>query len=106
MQLSADGQSIARTKGDENHPASKGYVCNKASRLNYYQNRADRLLTPMRRNQAGGYDAIDWQTAIDDIAMKMTHIRDTQGGDKIFYYGGGGQAITCPEPIAVLPKPH
>lgn len=96
VQLSADGQSIARTKGDENHPASKGYVCNKASRLNYYQNRADRLLTPMRRNQAGGYDAIDWQTAIDDIAMKMTHIRDTQGGDKIFYYGGGGQGNHLP----------
>ena len=96
VQLSEDGQSIVRTKGDENHPASRGYVCNKASRLDYYQNRSDRLLTPMRRNQSGGYDAIDWQTAVQEIAAKMTTIRDTHGGDKIFYYGGGGQGNHLP----------
>ena len=96
VQLSEDGQSIVRTKGDENHPASRGYVCNKASRLDYYQNRSDRLLTPMRRNQSGGYDAIDWQTAVEEIAAKMATIRDTHGGDKIFYYGGGGQGNHLP----------
>ena len=54
VQLTEDGTAIARTKGDEDHPASEGYLCNKASRLNYYQNREDRLLSPMRRNAEGG----------------------------------------------------
>ncbi len=91
VQLTEDGTSIARTKGDEDHPASKGYLCNKASRLNYYQNRADRILSPLRRRPDGSYEPIDWDTAISEIAAKLGAIRETHGGDKIFYYGGGGQ---------------
>ena len=96
VQLNEAGTEIVRTKGDEDHPASQGYLCNKASRLNFYQNRADRLLTPMKRNSAGGYDPIDWNTAISDIASKLGNIRDEHGGDKIFYYGGGGQGNHLP----------
>ena len=96
VQLSDDGGSIARTRGDDAHPASKGYLCNKASRLNFYQQRTDRLLTPMRRTAAGGYDAIDWQTAISEIAERLTAVRDQHGGDRIFYYGGGGQGNHLP----------
>ena len=96
VQLNAEGTEIVRTKGDENHPASQGYLCNKASRLNFYQNRDDRLLSPMKRNAEGGYDAIDWDTAIAEIASKLSGIRDELGGDKIFYYGGGGQGNHLP----------
>jgi anaerobic selenocysteine-containing dehydrogenase len=96
VQLSEDGQTIARTKGDDEHPGSRGYVCNKASRLNYYQNRADRLVTPMRRTPDGGYEAIDWSTAVEEIAAKFKQVRDSYGGDKIFYYGGGGQGNHLP----------
>ena len=96
VQLTEDGRSIARTKGDEAHPGSRGYVCNKASRLNYYQNRADRLMSPMRRRLDGSYEPIDWDTAIGEIAEKLAAVRDTHGGDKIFYYGGGGQGNHLP----------
>ena len=96
VQLNEQGTEIVRTKGDENHPASQGYLCNKASRLNFYQNRDDRLLSPMKRNADGGYDAIDWDTAIAEIASKLGGIRDQHGGDKIFYYGGGGQGNHLP----------
>ena len=96
VQLSEDGRSIARTRGDEDHPASRGYLCNKASRLNHYQNRADRLTQPMRRTADGDYEAIDWDTAIREIAEKLVRIRDTHGGASIFYYGGGGQGNHLP----------
>ena len=89
-------REIVRTKGDKSHPGSKGYLCNKASRLNHYQNRADRLLSPMRRNSTGGYDAIDWDTAIAEIAEKFSAVRDNHGGASIFYYGGGGQGNHLP----------
>jgi len=94
--LSDDGKRIARIKGDTEHPASQGYVCNKASRLNFYQDSADRLTTPMRRRSDGSYEAIDWDTAISEIAGKLAAVRDTHGGDKIFYYGGGGQGNHLP----------
>ncbi len=96
VQLTEDGKSIARTRGDEDHPASLGYLCNKASRLDFYQNREDRLLTPMRRTAEGGYETIDWDTAISEIAGKLKGIAETHGGDKIFYYGGGGQGNHLP----------
>lgn len=96
VQLNDDGTEIARTKGDKNHPASQGYLCNKASRLNFYQNRDDRLRAPMKRNASGGYDPIDWDTAISEIADQLGAIRDEHGGDKIFYYGGGGQGNHLP----------
>jgi len=28
-----DGRQILRVRGDEDHPMSRGYICNKASRL-------------------------------------------------------------------------
>ena len=96
VQLSEDGQAISRTKGDEDHPGSQGYLCNKASRLNYYQNRTDRLLSPMRRCADGTYESISWDVAIAEIASKLQQVVDEHGGDKIFYYGGGGQGNHLP----------
>lgn len=45
----------------------------------------------MRRRADASFEEIDWDTAIVEIAEGFKHIRDTYGGDKIFYYGGGGQ---------------
>jgi formate dehydrogenase len=45
----------------------------------------------LRRRADGTFDAIDWDTAIAEIAEGFSRIRDDHGGDKIFYYGGGGQ---------------
>jgi anaerobic selenocysteine-containing dehydrogenase len=45
----------------------------------------------MRRRPDGSFEEIDWDTAIDEIADAVKGIRDSYGGDKIFYYGGGGQ---------------
>ncbi len=86
-----EGRTLAKIRGDKEHPASQGYTCNKALRLDHYQNNRSRLTSPMRRRPDGSYEEIDWDTAITEIADGFKHIRDTYGGDKVFYYGGGGQ---------------
>jgi anaerobic selenocysteine-containing dehydrogenase len=86
-----EGRRIAKIRGDKDHPASQGYTCNKALRLDHYQNNRNRLTTPLRRRSDGSYEEIDWDTAISEIAEGFEAIRDNHGGDKIFYYGGGGQ---------------
>lgn len=86
-----DRRHIVRVKGDKNHPASKGYTCNKCLRLDYYQNGKDRITEPLRRKPGGSFEVISWDTAISEVANKMMAIRDTHGGDKIFRFGGGGQ---------------
>ena len=85
------GRIIEKIRGDRAHPASNGYICNKASRINYYQNNRDRLNTPLRKRQDGTFEPVSWDTAIREVAARLAQIRDRHGGDKIFYYGGGGQ---------------
>ena len=85
-----DGR-FTRIKGNKAHVGSKGYTCEKALRLDHYQNHRARLDSPMRRRDDGTYEPVDWDTAIADVAARLTDIRDTHGGDKIFHYGGGGQ---------------
>ncbi|MGB3355518.1 MAG: molybdopterin-dependent oxidoreductase [Mycobacterium sp.] len=84
-------RTLARIRGDKDHPASQGYTCNKALRLDHYQNNRNRLTSPMRRTPDGTYEEVDWDTAISEIAAGFRAVADTHGGDKILYYGGGGQ---------------
>ena len=86
-----DGRKLAKIRGDKEHPASQGYTCNKALRLDHYQNNRSRLTSPMRRRADGSYEEIDWDTAIAEVSAGFKRIAETYGGDKIFYYGGGGQ---------------
>src|SRR3954463_122087 len=85
----ADG-NLTRVKGDKAHPGSKGYACEKAQRLAYYQSNP-RVMAPQRRRPDGTYEAVDWDTAIAEVAAGLAGVRDRHGGASIFYYGGGGQ---------------
>lgn len=87
----ADGRSIERIRGDKTHPSSQGYTCEKPQRLNSYQNTADRLTSPLRRRPDGTFEAIDWDTAIAEVADRFLAIKSQYGGETILYYGGGGQ---------------
>jgi anaerobic selenocysteine-containing dehydrogenase len=91
VRLGADGRTFERIRGDKAHPASQGYTCEKALRLDHYQNGRHRLTTPMRRRADGTYEPVDWETAIAEVAAGFAGVRDTYGGATIFYYGGGGQ---------------
>ena len=33
-----EGRTLSKIRGDKAHPASQGYTCNKALRLDHYQN--------------------------------------------------------------------
>lgn len=85
------GRRVLAVRGDEAHPTSQGYLCEKAQRLDHYQNGADRLRSPMRRRTDGTYEAIPWDTAIREVAERLRAVRDRHGGASILYYGGGGQ---------------
>ena len=89
--VQTDGRHLSKIRGDKDHPASQGYTCNKALRLDHYQSNPNRLTSPMRRRADGSYEEIDWDTAIGEVAAGFKRIAETHGGDKIFYYGGGGQ---------------
>ena len=85
-----DEGKFGKIVGDEAHPISEGYLCQKATRLNYYQDQ-ERLTSPLKKKADGTFEEISWDTAYTEIAEKLVHIRDTHGGKTIGYAGGGGQ---------------
>jgi anaerobic selenocysteine-containing dehydrogenase len=99
-----DGRRLVRLRGDKAHPASQGYACEKAHRLDYYQHSRDRIFSPLRRTPAGDYEPIAWDVALSEIAARLTAVRDRFGGASIFYYGGGGQGNHLPGAYATATR--
>jgi anaerobic selenocysteine-containing dehydrogenase len=91
VRLGADGRTFERIRGDKAHPASQGYTCEKALRLDHYQNGQPRLTAPLRRRPDGTFEEISWEVAIAEVAERFIAVREAHGGETIFYYGGGGQ---------------
>ena len=91
IEVKLDGRQISRVRGNRAHVASHGYACEKAQRIDFYQNGRDRLTSPLRRRSDGSFEEIDWETAIREVADGFLRVRDKWGGASIFYYGGGGQ---------------
>src|ERR1700757_3691310 len=86
IEVQLDGRTLSRIRGDKAHPGTQGYTCNKAMRLDMYQNGPHRLTTPLRRRADGTHEEIDWDTAIGEIAAACKRIAAEHGGQKIFYY--------------------
>lgn len=91
IQVQLDGRRFAKIRGDQEHVATGGYTCNKALRLDHYQNGGTRLTSPLRREKDGTFTPVDWDTAISEITARLKTVRDTHGGKSVFYYGGAGQ---------------
>lgn len=87
IEVELEGRRLKSIRGDRAHPASQGYTCNKAMRLDHYQNGRDRLMAPLRRRADGTFEEIDWDTAIAEVAARLKAVP----GESILYYGGGGQ---------------
>src|SRR4029077_5516324 len=104
VEVKLDGRHITRVRGNRDHVASKGYACEKAQRIDYYRNGRDRLTSPLRRRPDGTFEEIDWDTAIREVAARLAAVRDTHGGDSIFYYGGGGQGNHLPAAYATATR--
>jgi len=96
IEVQLDGRRLAKIRGDRAHPTSQGYTCEKPARLDLYQNGRHRLASPLRRKPGGGFEPVDWDTALREVAAGLARVRDAWGGESILYYGGGGQGNHLP----------
>lgn len=90
LKVELAGGDIVGVRGDEAHPVSKGYLCQKATRLGHYQQNADRLEHPLRRQPDGTFQRVSWDEALTDIARRLVAIREAHGGRAFAMYGGAG----------------
>lgn len=91
LEVLVENDRISKVRGDRDNPKSQGYLCNKATRVPFYAHHRDRLTSPLRRRADGGFDAIDWDTAISEITSRLRDVVDRHGGKSLALYGGGGQ---------------
>ncbi len=82
--------SVAKIKGDPDHPSSLGDLCLKAVYLPETLSTPDRLLYPqMRRCQDGPFTRVSWDTAIKFLAQRFRDIIGEHGKDSVAFYGSG-----------------
>jgi len=80
---------VTRLQGDRDHPVTQGFLCERTSRFLDRQYSPDRLTTPLVR-RSDAFQAAGWDEALDLIAERMLHFRDTSGPASILQYRSGG----------------
>ena len=105
MSIEVDGQKVVGLKGDPSHPITRGFACVKTARYPERQEQSDRLLEPMRRcgpKGQGRFEAICWETALDEIAQRLGGILDEFGGQSVlpYHYAGTMGVIQGDTPSA------
>ncbi len=86
----ADGK-ISKVRADASNPITDGYVCNKGFSIGRYAHHEQRTRFPLRRKPGGGFECIDWDTAIREIAEKLGSIVAEHSPRSVGLAGVGGQ---------------
>jgi len=86
-----DGDVVRSIKADPNDVFSKGHICPKAVALQDIHNDPDRLREPLRRTLTG-WEKIDWETALSEVAAKLKATQDKYGADSVATYLGNPNA--------------
>src|SRR4051812_14833120 len=82
-----------RLRGNREHPYTAGALCAKVNGYLEHTRAADRLLYPLRRGGAKGdgrFERISWDEALEEIASRLSSIRDEYGGEAIWPFQGTG----------------
>lgn len=87
-----DGK-ITKIAGDPHHPDTKGFICAKARAQAEFLDHPDRLKYPLRRageRGSGKWQRISWDEALDEIADKLTQVKERYGTTAIATLHGTG----------------
>ncbi len=81
---------IVGIEGDPENPATAGKVCLKG--LSYVERvtHPDRLTSPLRREDRGGFVKVSWDEAMDEIAGRLEVIRRDWDPLSVLHYEGSG----------------
>ena len=99
LSVSVERGRLAKIDGSTRELVTEGYICGKVRRF------GDRVYGPDRLHRAGirsgakgegQFKQVDWDQALDEIAARMTQIREAHGAEAIlpFSYGGSNGMIT------------
>ena len=81
IQLKVKDEKIVGFEPWEEFPFNKGKLCPKGVKRYMQDEHPDRLLTPLVRDEARGFQPIDWDTALDRTAREIQRIQSAYGPD-------------------------
>ena len=79
---------IESVRGDRDHALSHGYMCPRGLASPAAHNSPERILRPLKRTAAGGFEPIDVDTALDEIAARLGEILRTTGPETVALFKG------------------
>jgi len=92
IRVDVEDNAIIKIRPDKSNPITTGYLCSKGHSIPHTVRHKQRVTEPLKRRPDGGFDPISWDQAIEEIAAKLVHIRDTYTGNALALIGSGGQA--------------
>ena len=84
-----DGR-VTKVKGDPEHPMNRGFTCIKGRAQPQVLYHPNRLTCPMRRvgeRGSGKWERVSWNTALEEIAAKLSALRDKYGPESFHAEG-------------------
>ncbi len=85
------GDKLVKVTGNPADPKLKGRVCPKSQLTLQLYNSKDRLKNPLKRIGARGdnvFEPITWDQALDEIAEKLSELREQHGPDALGIFTG------------------
>lgn len=87
-----DGKVVS-TRGDREHPYTRGALCAKVLRYAERIESPDRVLYPMKRTGSKGsgqFSRITWEEALDLLVERLRQSIDEYGGETVYHFKGSG----------------
>jgi anaerobic selenocysteine-containing dehydrogenase len=89
-----DGKAV-KIRGLESHPLNKGRLCPKGARALDVVYSPNRLKQPLKRRD-GGFEEISWGQALDEIAEKLTRLKNEYGPQVFGFFCGSSVSSAAP----------
>ena len=80
IRVDVEDNRMVAVRPDKASPITHGYICNKAVTVVNYAHHGQRLEHPLRRRADGTFERVDWDTAVREIAAKLSKVRGEHGG--------------------------
>lgn len=87
MRVTVRNQLIERIAPDKHHPAGHGKLCHKGVRARDIVHSPERLTRPLLKGRSG-FEPVSWDTALDFIAGKISHLHTKYGGQALSLFKG------------------
>jgi anaerobic selenocysteine-containing dehydrogenase len=99
LDVTVEQGRVVKIDGGDANPTTRSFICGKVRRFGERLYGEDRLLYPAVRKGAKGqgtFVRVTWDEALDEIAQRMTAIRESVGAEAIlpFCYGGSNGLLT------------